>query len=78
MKSGKKLAQLFCLIGCLVVLTSVLPTPILPNTYVSTHGTSITPCADILEWRFKTVNGITYMRLYNTSTHSWVGEWVPI
>ncbi|HKM35658.1 MAG TPA: hypothetical protein VJY54_13100 [Lachnospiraceae bacterium] len=48
------------------------------STYAWTHGSSITPCADVLEWRFKTMNGITYMRLYNTSTHSWVGEWVPI
>ena len=35
----------------------------------------IQPMADILKWRVKKVDGITYIRLFNYSTNTWVGEW---
>lgn len=31
--------------------------------------------SDIIQWRFKTVNGKLYRRLYNYSTGEWIGEW---
>lgn len=34
----------------------------------------IQPMADILKWRVKKVDGITYIRLFNYSTNTWVGE----
>lgn len=30
----------------------------------------------ITEWRFKTVNRITYKRLFNYATQKWVGNWI--
>lgn len=37
-----------------------------------------TPRADILEWRYKKINGKVYKRLYNASTNTWVGGWKPL
>lgn len=38
----------------------------------------ITQRSDILEWRFKSINGKIYKRLYNRSTNQWVGNWIPV
>lgn len=31
--------------------------------------------AQIIEWRYKTVNGKMYRRQYNYSREKWIGEW---
>lgn len=33
--------------------------------------------ADIIEWRYKIVNGVLYRRQYNTSNGQWIGSWEP-
>ena len=33
---------------------------------------------DVLQWKYKTVNGIVYKRLYNTTTQQWITEWERI
>lgn len=35
----------------------------------------IVPYSDIIEYRYKVVNGDVYRRLYNYSKECWVGEW---
>lgn len=35
----------------------------------------ITPFADVLEWRYKDVDGKLYRRLYNRTTNQWMTEW---
>lgn len=37
---------------------------------------TVSPCADILEWRYKIENYKVYKRLYNRSTGEWVGDWI--
>ncbi|MCH1982526.1 hypothetical protein MCG98_08100 [Ruminococcus sp. OA3] len=37
---------------------------------------NITPRADIIDWRYKNVNGVCYMRLYNYTKKQWVGDWI--
>lgn len=34
-----------------------------------------TPRADIIEWRFKNVNGKRYCRQYNVTKGVWIGQW---
>ncbi len=41
----------------------------------ATEEGDISPCADIIGWRFKEENGNVYRRLYNYSTASWIGDW---
>lgn len=65
----------------IALLLAVLP-EFLPATDVSTPRTAhaesmITPCADVIEWRYKVINGRLHRRQYNTSTHRWIGEWEP-
>ena len=35
----------------------------------------IMPVKDIIQWRYKVVNGKYYARQYNTTTNEWIGEW---
>lgn len=37
---------------------------------------TVAPCADILQWVFEQRGNKLYKRLYNTSTHEWVGDWI--
>mgnify|MGYP001017625028 CR=1 FL=1 len=39
--------------------------------------TVIIPYADIIDWRYKLVDGKLYKRLYNYSKQEWIGEWEP-
>lgn len=34
------------------------------------------PRADIIDWRYKIVDGIVYKRLFNYSKNQWIGEWI--
>lgn len=43
---------------------------------IANNSENIMPMADVLVWRYKMVNGITYKRLYNGSTKQWVGDWI--
>lgn len=35
----------------------------------------IAPQSDMIEWRYKDINGVLYRRLFNYSEQCWVGEW---
>ncbi len=35
------------------------------------------PYSDQYEWRFKTIDGVLYKRLYNITKQEWVGDWIP-
>lgn len=35
----------------------------------------IMPHSDIIEWRFKEINGDLYRRQYNYTRQYWIGEW---
>ena len=37
-----------------------------------------TPQADVLEWIYDQRGTSVYKRLYNTSTHNWVGDWIYV
>lgn len=35
----------------------------------------IAPQSDMIEWRYKFIDGVLYRRLFNYSEQCWVGEW---
>lgn len=39
---------------------------------------SIVPLKDVIIWRYKTLNGKTYKRLYNSTTRQWIGNWILV
>lgn len=45
------------------------------STAVAEFDGEITILADIIDWRYKTVDGWIYRRLYNYSRGVWIGEW---
>ena len=44
----------------------------------STEEPEINPRADIIKWRYKTVNGELYRRKYNYTRHIWIGHWEKV
>lgn len=42
---------------------------------IAEEGDGISMRADIIDWRYKTVDGWIYRRLYNYSRGTWIGEW---
>lgn len=43
------------------------------DTTVETDGTQATN----LEWIYKYIDGVEYMRLYNHTTGEWLTDWIP-
>lgn len=39
---------------------------------------NIEPRTDILEWRYKVIDGHFYKRLFNASTGRWVTDWILV
>ena len=49
----------------------ISPLSISAVTIKENISTEITPKADILVWKYKTINGHTYKRLFNESKERW-------
>lgn len=45
--------------------------------FSTTNPDMIAPLKDIIDWRFKNINGRLHKRLYNYSKQVWVGSWIP-
>lgn len=75
----------------LLVCTSVLPTDtyaVKANTITNdlennlsqtadtnSTGETVSPRSDVIKWRYMTLNGKTYRRLYNYTQDKWIGDW---
>lgn len=35
------------------------------------------PRADEIRWKYSVINGKLHKRLYNYSTRTWIGNWIP-
>lgn len=33
---------------------------------------------DVLVWKYKSINGKMYKRLYNKTTGKWIGDWIRV
>ena len=47
-----------------------------PSCSVEQIENSVTPRSDIIDWVYKIENGKKYKRLYNSSTDTWLTEWI--
>lgn len=51
----------------------------LNNVYTIESTTSdIEPTASKIVWKYKSVNGVVYRRLYNATTKEWIGDWIQV
>lgn len=49
------------------------------SVYADSYNTSnIESRADDIRYRYKSINGKLYKRLYNYSKHVWIGDWIPV
>lgn len=71
----------------IIALTSVLSaTPLLafaepsltPISSVSIGEHSISPQSNIIIWRYLIGNGKIYKQLYDTTTDTWIGDWIYV
>ena len=75
MKSKGK--RLIIMLTCAMVMCSGIL--FVPQQEVCAKANSeeeIMPLADIIVWKYKIVNGITYKRQYNQTKKCWVGNWI--
>lgn len=42
------------------------------------YGGTVSPQSDVIIWKYKNENGKLYKRLYNTSTRTWIGDWIYV
>lgn len=70
-KSLKKYAALFLFVfafGVPCVQFATLDT---------VYAAEAQPRADEIRWRYSVINGKLHKRLYNYSTRTWIGDWIP-
>lgn len=70
-----------------IVLATVAANGVFLPTSISAHASvdvkeyqaaEITPRKDIIEWRFKLIDGHWYKRLWNASKAKWLTDWIKI
>lgn len=52
-----------------------LETEALQSMNISSSDDTVSPCSDIIKWRYKTVDGKLYRRLFNYTQNEWIGKW---
>lgn len=72
------------ILTCLLILCAYCNTVAAQSTYEnvkietdndsSYHQTR----ADDIRWRYKSIKGNTYRRLFNYTQRKWIGEWEPV
>lgn len=67
-----------CILLCLLFASPKITLANEIPSQISTTSESISPYSDIIEWRYKAVNGKLYKRLYNYSKGKWIGEWILV
>lgn len=76
MKKNTKIAAL--LLAC-TMFTIASPAGI-STVQASADTTAVSQNArhSIISWRFKTVDGVVYKRLYDYSSDTWIGDWIKV
>ena len=70
---------LICMIICIIFMqpvTALASDVTYPRIYSS--SSTVSPLSDIIKWRYKSVNGKLYKRLYNYSKGQWIGDWILV
>lgn len=73
------------LIPCLLFSSCITLSPVNASHYSHTSQINlpsseekIDTYIDKLEWRYKTINGKLYKRLYNATTNRWETDWILV
>lgn len=85
MKMKSKILLSLVLVGISISATSVEASaqsysdtsqPVSVSSVLMVKGSGIvTPQAQVIGWKYKSVDGDLYRRQYNYSTGEWIGEW---
>lgn len=78
MKNTKKWKKLITLTGIAVFSFAAFFSPVATIIAEANVPSTVSPCADKIEWRFKKENGKLYKRLFNYSTGAWESEWIYV
>lgn len=65
--------------GAFALALSILASPVatMPVQAAANPGDStVAPCSDVIQWRYKFEDHKIYKRLYNYGTNEWLGEWI--
>lgn len=63
----------FLLLFCMLSISSYYYVPA-----ITVSSADVQPMSDDIRWRYKEVNGNWFKRLYNYTTHTWIGNWIPV
>lgn len=60
-----------------IIAFSYIPLSPTNTAYAATSDSeTVMPLSDRIIWRYKTINGVLYKRLYNVTKQQWVGNWI--
>ncbi len=73
----KKFRYPAVLIMCVILFGSIYNIQVFASSSASSsfHTKSAWLQSDIIEWRYKVVDGKLYRRQYNCTTNKWIGKW---
>lgn len=69
--------HLFSLL-CSLTLVNFKSAPNVPPQETVNDIPQVVPLKQIIDWRYKVINGNLYKRKYNYSTSKWIGEWLKV
>lgn len=75
MKSRKLINRIAAVGGAVCLALTILASPIATVPVHAAPPNTAEPQQDIIQWRWKVVDGSVYRRLYNYSAGKWIGEW---
>ncbi len=65
--------------GCCLALSIMLcPAVSITSHAAAASGATVQPYSNVYKYVYKVEDGKLYKRLYNTSTHTWVGDWIYV
>jgi len=73
----KKIFNVSVVILCSVIFTHLWTVPVYAYEDLIAHSISVDveAYAAVTGWRYKTVDGKLYKRLYDYTNQKWIGEW---
>lgn len=56
----------------------LIPVSYSPIYALTDNASDLELRANDIRYRYKSINGKLYKRLYNYSTGEWIGDWIPV
>lgn len=77
-KLGKKIVLLCSVSLCALAIFAGNNMQAYASEEVITLETNVGARSTNLEWFYKYIDGVEYMRLWNHSTGQWITDWIPV